>query len=271
MSTRLSDKAAAALDRVVARFRDGDLSDIVTVAWIKRDPSDSLPASRWTLQNCILAYAQTGTLDCRGYRQWQAAGRQVQRGASAAYILGPCTYTTETEDGEKVTRLRGFTSIPVFPVFATEGEEQPAAIDYTPDPDALPPLLDVAAALGISVDWVPLVDSTSALGAHLPGLDKILLGSADPSVFFHELAHALHKRTCAGDPTREQKETVAEFTACVLSWLYGAHDTTGNAWQYIEHYNPADPLSAVMAALADVAHILEALESLQNAIMAPLS
>ena len=268
MSARLSEKAAAALDRVVARFRSGDLSDIVTIAWIKRDPADPLPASRWTLTNQMLAYMQTGTLDCRGYRQWQQIGRQVQRGASAAYILGPCTYTTEDDAGEKQTRLAGFKSIPVFPVFDTEGDAEAPRIDYTPDPSALPPLLAVAAALGLSVEYTATVDTTAALGLHIPDQGKILLGTADPAVFFHELAHALHQRTRLGEASTAKKETVAEFTACVLSWLYGARDTTGNAWRYIAHYNPDDPTGAVLAALADVARILEALEGLQNAALA---
>ena len=89
---KLSDKAQAALDRVVQQFQSGDLSPIVQVVRLQL-PADC-PASHWSLGNRVLAYAQSGSLDCRGYRQWQAAGRQVQKGSRAAFILAPHLVTT---------------------------------------------------------------------------------------------------------------------------------------------------------------------------------
>ena len=79
---KLSPKAQAALDRVVNTFKRGDLSPITEVVRLRLG-SDA-PASRWTFSNQVLAYAQTGELDCRGYRQWQQVGRQVKKGARAA-------------------------------------------------------------------------------------------------------------------------------------------------------------------------------------------
>jgi len=92
---------------------------------------------------------------------------------------------------------------------------------------------------------------------------RIALGTHDPHVFFHELAHATHARLngqLKGGP-HEDQEVVAEFTACVLTHLYGLGDRTGNAWQYIKSY-ARDPLVAIAKALDTVGKVLELLAQL---------
>jgi antirestriction protein ArdC len=248
----LSATAQASLDKVIDRFKAGDLSPIVKVARIHLDPS--APASRWTFSNKVLAFVQTGQIDCRGFRQWQEVGRQVVKGAKAAFILRPKTVRKENDEGEVETFCIGFAGIPVFSIDVTEGEPLP---DYAPA--ELPPLHDVAQRLGAEVSWLPV--PADRLGDYSPSRDKIRVGTQDPSVFFHELAHAAHKRVL-GDLQGGQdagQETVAELTAAVLMDLYGLGDRTGNAWRYIEAYNPKDPLAAVCKALADVSQILDLL------------
>jgi len=268
---KLSAKATAALDQVTAKFKAGDLSAVRQIAWISRDPADDRPAYHWTWRNQLLAFMQTGELDCRGYRQWQRAGRQVQKGTHAAYIWA-CTNggsrPADDADPEEIERFYPrFTTIPVFAVTDTDGDPIPV-IDYTPDTASMPALLDVAAALNVSIEYAPTVDETNAYGWYQSSKHRIILGTSDPRTFFHELGHALHDHINRLRPSsKAHRETVAEFTSCVLSAIYTDDDRSGKAWQYISHYND-DPLQATLDALADVAGILEALEALKPPAMA---
>ncbi len=254
---QLSGKAQGALERVIARFREGDLSPLVAVARLSLDPA--APAARWSFGNRVLAYSQTGAVDCRGFRQWQAAGRQVKKGASAAYILRPKTIRRETEGEEPAVIVVGFAGVAVFPLDATEpvpGAEITAA-PYTPP--TLPPLHEVAARLGVAVHWLPVAPDRLGDYRHVAG--AIRVGTHDPAVFFHELAHAAHYRVCPemvpGEET-ERKEAVAELTATVLMELYQLGDRSGNAWRYIAHYH-LDPLVALCRALDEVGKVLACL------------
>lgn len=252
---KLSDKAQAALDKVVEKFQAGDLSPIVQVARIQRQ-GDPTPFETWSFNNKVMAFIQTGgDTDVRGFNQWKQAGRYVKKGEQAAYILAPIVKTyTDEETGEEKSRLIGFKSVPVFGISQTEGEEIPQP-DYTPA--ELPPLADVAERLGVKVTYLPL--APDRLGQCKVDGSEIELGTEDASVFFHELAHAVHGRLNGGKlkgGQHKDQETVAEFTATVLMELYGLGDRTGNCWQYIQHYDK-DPLKAVYKALGTVGQVLE--------------
>lgn len=250
---KLSDKAQASLDKVIEKFQKGDLGAIVKAITISL-PEDA-PARNWTLNNRVLAFAQTGNLDCRGYRQWQAYGRNVKKGSYAGFILSPrhVKKTKKNSNGEEEAyqQLIGWAAIPVFSPDDTEGD--------TPLPDyipvELPPLMDVAEKLGIEVNYQPL--PPDRLGDYSPDSDKIRLGTDSPATFFHELAHAAHKRTNGNlkNGQNDHQETVAELTAAVLMELYG-YDHSGNAWRYIAGYNK-DPLTAIMKAISEVGKVLE--------------
>ncbi|NBD36008.1 MAG: M48 family peptidase [Chloroflexi bacterium] len=255
---KLSTKAQASLNRVIEQFQSGDLSPLVEVARIRRHPDDHRPFDAWSFSNQVLAFIQTGSVDCRGYRQWQQAGRHVRKGERASYILGPRhTKITDEETGEEKLILTGFISIAVFADHQTEGEPLPE-FDY--QPEALPPLVEVATSLGIPVTYEPL--PPDRLGQYTPKQDAIALGTHDPEAFFHELAHAIHYRVNPKvKPGRDKagKETVAELTATVLMHLYGLGDRTGNCWSYIQSY-ASDPLVAITKALADIEQVLAFIE-----------
>jgi hypothetical protein len=261
MKNRISTKAQAAIDQVIATFQSGNLGQVIQLATIKRQQGDTCPSSSWTLANLILAFFTTGgSLDARGYRQWQRVGRQVQRGQQAGCILVPMHKTIEDKAaGENKKQLIGFKAIAVFGVEQTEGEDLPT-FDYTPAD--LPPLHDVALAMGVAVQYVP----TGELGACAPDGSLITLGTEHPRTFWHELAHAVHARI-AGKLKGGQnplQETVAEFTACVLALLFG-HDYSGNAWEYISHYN-SDPLAAIMKALGTIEQVVAEIETVKASI-----
>lgn len=249
---KLSTNAQQALDQVIEQFKAGDLSPVVHIARIQHQ-GEPIPADRWSFSNRILAFIQTGSLDCRGFKQWQQAGRQVRKGEHAAYILAPCLVPVKDDaTGETTPVLKGFRAIPVFALHQTDGQPLPE-VDYAPA--ALPPLADVAGRLGIAVQYLPL--PADRLGSCDLSGTRIRLGSHEAAVFFHELAHAAHARLegrLKGGQHADQ-ETVAEFTAAVLMHLYGLGDWAGNCWRYIQGY-AADPLQAILKALATVEKIL---------------
>lgn len=254
---KLSAKAQASINKVIDRFKSGDLSPVTEIARLQL-PADA-PASNWSFSNRVMAYCQTGSLDCRGYKQWQRSGRQVQKGQGASFILGPCTIKKTIErDGEEVEQsiLVGFKAIPVFAYHQTDGED--AEFDYAPK--ELPALADVAHRLGVDIRYHPVPGDR--LGDCTTDGQQINLGTHKASVFFHELGHAVHARINGKLESGQDshQETVAEFTACVLAELYGYDDTSGNAWKYISKYND-DPLKAIMKALGEVEKIIEVLET----------
>ena len=116
---QLSPEARAALDRVVLKVQSGDLAPVVEISLLRA--RDGIPCDRWTLSNRVLAFFPTGTLDCRGFRQWQEVSRYVMAGAHAAYILAPITRpVTNPDTGEEQVVLLGFRSVAVFPVDVTD-------------------------------------------------------------------------------------------------------------------------------------------------------
>ena len=246
----ISEKAQRALDNMIHRFQDGDLSAIVRIALIREDPNDPRPMAHWSLANRVIAFAQTASLDCRGFRQWKEADRHVSKGSHAAYILGPRTITDPKDEDRKI--VAGFFSIPVFADLDTEGD-QPLA-DPLYSPAELPPLQEAAKRLGLTVAYSPPIDP--ARGAYYPGKKAIRLHTHNVKTWFHELAHAAHDKLegVKGGQHADQ-ETIAEFTACVLMEMYGFGDYSGNSWQYIHMYSD-DPLTAIYKAIATVEKVL---------------
>lgn len=252
---KLSEKAQTSLERVINKFKAGDISAISQVARIQLDPN--APARFWSLSNKVLAFIQAQELDCRGYVQWHQLGRSVKLGCKAVYIVRPLTVKkTKDENGEKKDYLAciGFSTYPVFAASDTEGST--ALPQY--QPSQLPPLLDVAKKFGIRVDYIPV--APDRLGDTDASGNKIRIGTQDPSVFFHELTHAIHARLTGGLKGGQQvdQEVTAELCATVLMDFYGLRDHSGNAWHYIKHYAD-DPLTAITKALGTVEDVLSVL------------
>lgn len=254
---KFSQRAEESMRKVLRQFKSGDLSPITKVARIHLD--DTAPAKKWSLSNKVLAFAQSGELDCRGYRQWEQSGRTVKKGERAVYILRPVMVRMRKKDSEELEEKYtciGFSTVPVFAASCTEGSKGLSSYD----PIKYPPLYEIAQKLGVQVEYAPIADSK--LGDCLADGSKIRLGTHDVRIFFHELAHAIHARI-DGDLKGGQhagQETIAEFTSVVLMDLYGFADTTGNAWNYISQYSN-DPLLAITKAMGTVEKVLNVLLS----------
>jgi antirestriction protein ArdC len=274
-SSKQHQAADQALTDILELFENPDrLPAAIATSLILRQTSDA-PMCFWSLCNQLLVLL-AGTVDARGFRQWQEVGRNVNKGAKALRILAPRTRKireTDNETGQELERVVtiGFVGIPVFRYEDTNGAplEQP---DYRPA--TFPPLLDVAEHLGISVNWAPGAVQTQhgsritsdRYGFYQPASDSVTLLSHDQRVWFHELAHAAHKRvlesrgrTLKGGQVPAQ-EAVAEIVSAVLCRLYDFESYLASCHDYVRHYSEHnDAARAAVRVLADVQAVLELL------------
>jgi antirestriction protein ArdC len=242
------------LDGILEAFESGNIPEAVAVASF---PIPDIPSAKWSISNRTIQFI-FGTADSRGYRQWQAVGRQVKKGAKAIYILAPCMKKKKDEaTNEERLILASFKAVPVYRVEDTEGE--PLEYQNIELPDL--PLLDRAHDWGINVKAVP--GNTMYYGYFSPDRKEIALATKDELDFFHELAHAadyiLKGNLKPGqDPLQEIS---AELSAQALARIAGksAQDTTGNSYRYIKRYAQQmkmDPHKACLKVLADTEKIL---------------
>lgn len=272
-------KAAAALGSVLEMYETGELPDAIAQTVIRRLTTD-MPMNAWSLGNQLLAF-RAGTVDARGFRQWEQVGRAVRKGARAFYILGPVVRKVEEEDdqGKKTTRpvVAGFRGIPVFRFEDTDGDPLPDAPDYRPP--TLPPLFDTAEGLGVDVRYAPF--TRDHLGYFQPGASgggRIVLATHDERTWFHELAHAAHRRVLLargrdlqGGQVPEQ-EVVAEVVAATLCRLYGLDGFIFHGYEYVKAYaarmrggKGVEPAKAAYRVLADVQATLNVILGLEAA------
>lgn len=268
MPTR-KERAQETLTKLVDAFDSGELAaQLATITRIKRDPNDDAPPSaRWSMTNNLLMIL-SGTDDARGIRQWNKAGRKVRKGARAFYILAPRTvkkekakaelFDAEITDAGPDTICIGFFGVPVFRLEDTEGAEIPR-FNYTP-PEP-PPLAEVAAAMNISVEYVP-ANPSSGNGYYVKSdytAPRITLMTHEARTFFHELAHAAHDAIgLLRGRQKWQREIVAELSAAVIGEMYGQRDRLEHSAAYLETHAPKghDIGRACASVLADVEKVL---------------
>jgi hypothetical protein len=257
-------EAEEQLASLVEAFRTGSVADAVEKSVLEPVDGDERPIDAWSLSNRLLCYC-AGTEDARGYKQWQEVGRHVEEGAEAIRILVPKTVTVEEEvereDGtvetEKTEKCVGFYAAPVFRVEDTAGEPLPDP-DYAPP--ELPPLVDVAEAMGVAVSY-DADCGRGAYGAFDPDAEEITLFTHDEQTFWHELAHAAHHEVSDGlEPGQDpEQEAVAELAAAVLARLYGAANE-GYSFDYLQHYaaqdGEADVYRLCLSVLGEVEDVL---------------
>jgi hypothetical protein len=222
------ERANNELEKIIRLFSSEQLPDMCVKALIA---APQKPSSNWSMGNQLLMLL-AGTGDARGYRQWQDVGRHVMPGKHAFYILGPVFVQKPVDEfaddkDETIEVLVGFRAIPVFRCEDTEGKDLP-----TYEPMNPPPLLEVADRFGMRVNYLRL--SAGVYGMTDYERKVITLATEDWCVFFHELAHALHRsfEPKSRHGVEPEAETVAQLVAATLARLYGK-PADGFSWTYI--------------------------------------
>jgi hypothetical protein len=238
----MNDKVKQTLQTILDQFKTGDIPQAVAVSMF---PIPDIPCSKWSLLNRTLVFL-SGTMDARGYRQWQQADRYVKKGSKAIYILVPFIKKVD-DDGQEKMALYGFGCKPVFRVEDTDGEP----MDY--EQIELPnlPLIERAQEWAISVKAIP--GNYRYQGYYSSGAKEIALATQEECIFFHELAHAAHAKIigCLKPGQDPLQEIVAEMASQCLCRLVGKSGERylGNAYRYIERYAEQTQMSPHMACL----------------------
>lgn len=253
-----------AVYNLLTMFQSGNFPTQLATTIIRRHEGDIVPSDNWSIGNQLLMQSQN-TSDARGYKQWQAIGRQVSKGSKAVYIFAPMTKKVKDKEesekkGEDVFKvvILGFFPIPVFRFEDTTGEPLPFAESYKPK--KYPPFFDVAQKLGLTVEYAPM--RGDFLGRFSLRTNKIQLCSQDYCVYYHELAHACHSTFEDISAVDNDKcEIIAEFTACVLCELTGISGYQSQGWRYIKKYcdkddKPEAVLKKIKGVLSDVEKIV---------------
>jgi antirestriction protein ArdC len=257
-----SKKAKVCLQRIVVLFKEGNIPKALAVATIP--PQAGIPSAKWSLSNRLLQFL-ADTSDARGFRQWQEAGRKVNKGSKAFHILGPKTRTIKDTDesGQETEKIivAGFFAIPVFRAEDTDGEPLPY------EPATPPPLVGVAEQFGLSVSYQTF--ASRYYGYYQGGAKRIVLASHEFKVFFHELAHAAHERiegNLKGGQIPSQ-EIIAELTAATLAQMYCPEANLGFSYEYIKSYAKKSKKSIERACLAVINTVGQVLDEILNTHM----
>jgi len=75
----MNDRVKNVLDSILERFQTGDIPEAIAYSMF---PFPEVPSARWSLLNRTLQFL-SGTMDARGYRQWQNVNRYVKKGSKA--------------------------------------------------------------------------------------------------------------------------------------------------------------------------------------------
>ena len=232
--TSWRERANAELEKIIGLFSSKELPDLCAKGLIS---APEKPSSKWSLGNQLLMLL-AGTSDARGYRQWTDVGRWVNRDTKGIWILGPVRKKVKQEPFDKENShgqeekevLVGFKAISVFRFEDTSGQELPIYQPRNP-----PPLMDVAGRFGMSVRYARL--GAGMYGATDHTSKTIVLASDDWDVFFHELAHAIHRsfepKSVHGQES--EAETIAQLVAATLARLYD-RPADSFSWTYISVY-----------------------------------
>ena len=254
-----SKKARVCLQRIVDLFKEGDIPKALAVATIP--PQTDIPSAKWSWSNKVLQFL-ADTSDARGFRQWEQAGRKVNKGTKAFHILGPKARTIKEtdENGQETEKviLTGFYAIPVFRAEDTDGEPLPY------EPASPPPLADVAEEFGLSVSYQTF--ASRYYGYYQGKSKRIVLATHEAQVFFHELAHAAHHRISGklkGGQVPSQ-EIIAELTAATLSRLYCPEANLGFSYEYVKSYAKKSKRGIERACLAVINTVGKVLDEILN-------
>ncbi len=239
----MNEKVKQVLNVILDKFKSGDIPEAVAYSMY---PIPDIPSAKWSLMNRTLMFL-SGTMDGRGYKQFQQVGRFVKPGSKAFFILVPFIKKVDSEQGGEKEILVGFGCRPVFRVEDTDGKELEYETIERPDL----PLLERAEEWGISICMIP--GNYRYHGYYSLDRKEISLATPEEKVFFHELSHAGHEKVKGALKAGQDslQEIVAELSAAALCRLVGKqrNNTIGNSYKYIEKYAEKIKMSPYKACL----------------------
>ena len=248
----MNDKVKQTLQTILDQFKTGDIPKAVAISMF---PIPDIPCSKWSLLNRTLVFL-SGTMDARGYRQWQQADRFVKKGSKAIYILVPFIKKID-DDGQDKMALYGFGCKPVFRAEDTDGE----SLDY--EQIELPDLPFMARAQEWEISVKAISGNYRYQGYYSSGTKEIALATQEECIFFHELAHAAHTKIigCLKPGQNPLQEIVAEMSSQCLCRLVGKSGERylGNAYRYIERYAEKlkmNPYTACLKVMSETEKVL---------------
>jgi len=249
----MNDKVKQVLNVILDKFKSGDIPEAVAISMY---PIPEIPSAKWSLMNRTLMFL-SGSMDGRGYKQWQQVDRFVKKGSKAFHILVPFIKKHKDDQGDDKQFLIGFGCRPVFRKEDTDGKDLEYETIELPDL----PLIERAEEWGISVRAIP--GNYRYRGYYSFNRKEIALATPEEKTFFHELSHAGHEkvkgRLKAGqDPLQE---IVAELSAAALCKIVGKQgkDTSGNSYRYIEKYAEKinmNPYKACLKVMSETEKVL---------------
>ena len=284
-------KIKSVLGQIIEIFRSGKAPQEIAIAMFPA--IEGIPSSKWSIVNRMIMRANR-TEDARGFRQWEAVGRKVKPGKKAFYIFAPRFVTlvkdketgkwipkerpSEGEKAKKVAKkvakkaakkvakedkkivLAGFVVAPVFAIENTGGK--PVKHKKVAMPRL--PLMKKAKEWGIKVKMIPANKKRYGYycSPQFGQCEEIAIATPHEKVFFHELAHAAHKRVkgyMIGGQDKKQ-EIVAELSAAAIGAIVRKKMplTLGNSYNYIKGYARGQDIGqACLEVLVDVEKVLK--------------
>jgi hypothetical protein len=269
----MKKEVRAKLDEIVKQ-----ISEETATSFIKEymfiDDVD-IPCLKWSYLNRFIVFLYK-TVDARGKKQWQKAGRTVKEDAVPIFIFVPLftkeplnnmllanaasgiTNSKDNKDGT-VKVLSGFTMFPTYRVEDTEGEPLDYSIHLKNFDINKLPLIDIAKALNIEVT-AELTLRNMASYNHKE--KKIVMGTDNPNVFLHEMSHAIDSVLPNHSNNYAKNEIIAELSAAFLSRLYEIPFSIKATRSYIEQYSGrGHAVFEIMRALSRVKEIYTFIEN----------
>jgi antirestriction protein ArdC len=198
------------------------------------------------------------------YRTWQALDRQVRRGETGIRIVVPLRHratpsSSDKSDGDDVLpvplprRVLYFGTGTVFDVSQTDGPPLPEVtvplLDGPDGPGLGTRLERVAQQERLTIERVPQIKGSRAVGTYIPSARRIIVRELEPAQMTKTLAHELAHHFAEADRSSPEEETVAESVAYVVCAHYGL-DTGVRSFPYVATW--AEQPSVLKAAMTRI-------------------
>ena len=231
------------------------------------------PSAHWSILNRLIMHNIGHTYDARTFKQWQAVGRHVKKGAKAFAIIAPITVTDKKVDqvtGKEQEEIKviGFRGMPVFAYEVTDGDPLPVTEDNTQKPNSANTsnLMEAIKRLGGKISYAPYDGST--LGYYRPSTNEIVLSDRSTITLAHESAHFVVHHVLRREMKRNLEECTAELTALTFCELFAEEGYEVQSYDYIREYagltdgtDPRNVIQVISRVTNTVAEIITVLLS----------